>query len=177
MPLTEIITLALVGALLGAALGALGGGGGIIAIPLLIHVAGQPVDQATTTSLVVVALGAAAGLVPHAVAGRVDWRGGLLFALLGVVGAFAGGKLALVMDDRLQVVGIFALMLLAAQALLRNAGDSEATKMRHRVAPSPGMRVDTGLVIGAEDAGGGSPQAASSRTATAEVAADPVVGA
>ncbi len=148
MPVTEIITLALVGALLGAALGALGGGGGIIAIPLLIHVAGQPVDQATTTSLVVVALGAAAGLVPHAIAGRVDWRGGLLFAMLGVAGAFAGGKLALVMDDRLQVVGIFALMLLAAQALLRNAGDAEATKMRHRVPPQPGMKIDTGITIG-----------------------------
>jgi hypothetical protein len=150
MPISEIVTLALVGAVLGAALGALGGGGGIIAIPLLIHVAGQPVDQATTTSLVVVALGAAAGLVPHALAGRVDWRGGLTFAALGVAGAFVGGTLALLMDDRLQVVGIFALMLLAAQALLRNADDSSATTMRHRVAPQPGMRVDTGIIIGAD---------------------------
>ena len=51
--------------------GAVRRGGGILAIPLLVA-AGVPTDEAGTTSLVVVGIGAIGGLIPHARAGRVD---------------------------------------------------------------------------------------------------------
>lgn len=117
----EWVVAALVGLLLGAVLGLLGGGGGILAIPLLVHVLGLPVDEATTMSLVVVAIGAAAGLIPHARAGRVDWRTGALFGWLGVVGATAGSRAAVVADDRLQLGMLVVLIFLAAYGMLRPA--------------------------------------------------------
>lgn len=126
-----------VGLALGLVLGLLGGGGGILAIPAFIHVLGMPVDEASTTSLVVVAIGAAAGLIPHALAGRVAWRTGFVFGVLGTAGAVLGARAALVADDRLQLAGLIALIFLAASGMLRNADDSNTTTMRHRIRVDP----------------------------------------
>ncbi len=82
----EIAIALVVGLALGSVLGLLGGGGGILAIPAFVHILGMPVDEASTTSLLVVAIGATAGLIPHAIAGRVAWRVGLLFGALGTAG-------------------------------------------------------------------------------------------
>jgi uncharacterized membrane protein YfcA len=133
MPVADLAIALLVGLALGTVLGLLGGGGGILAIPAFVHVLGMPVDQASTTSLLVVAIGAAAGLVPHAVAGRVAWRVGLLFGAFGILGSILGARLAIVADDRLQLAGLIALIFLAASGMLRNADDSTMTQMRHRV--------------------------------------------
>ena len=73
--MTEPILL-VVGAVLGLVIGMLGGGGGILAVPILVAI-GQPVLEASTMSLVVVGTGAAAALVPHHRARRVDWPVGL----------------------------------------------------------------------------------------------------
>ncbi len=129
----DLLPVALVGVLLGTVLGLLGGGGGILAIPLLVHVLGQSVDEASTTSLIVVAAGAAAGLIPHAIAGRVDWRAGFTFGVLGVLGAVVGARAALLTDDRIQVAGLIALIFLAASGMLRGAGEESTTRMRHRI--------------------------------------------
>ena len=116
----DYLVLALIGVALGLALGLFGGGGGILAIPLLVA-AGVPADEAGTTSLVVVGVGAIGGLIPHARAGRVDWREGALFGALGVVGAVAGSLLALRTDDRLQLGAFAALLVVAGILMLRKA--------------------------------------------------------
>ena len=133
MPVADLAVALLVGLALGTVLGLLGGGGGILAIPAFVHVLGMPVDQASTTSLLVVAIGAAAGLVPHAIAGRVAWRIGLLFGAFGILGSVAGARLAIIADDRLQLAGLIALIFLAASGMLRDADDSTVTQMRHRI--------------------------------------------
>lgn len=111
---------AAIGIALGLALGLFGGGGGILAIPLLVA-AGVPTDEAGTTSLVVVGIGAIGGLIPHARAGRVDWVEGMLFGAIGIVGAFAGSKLALVTDDRLQLWGFAVVLVVAGVLMLRKS--------------------------------------------------------
>ncbi len=116
----DYLVLALIGVALGLALGLFGGGGGILAIPLLVA-AGVPADEAGTTALVVVGIGAIGGLIPHARAGRVDWREGALFGALGIVGAVAGSLLALRTDDRLQLGAFAALLVVAGLLLLRKA--------------------------------------------------------
>lgn len=116
----DYLVLALIGVALGLALGLFGGGGGILAIPLLVA-AGVPADEAGTTSLVVVGIGAIGGLIPHARAGRVDWREGALFGALGVVGAVAGSLLALRTDDRLQLGAFAALLVVAGLLMLHKA--------------------------------------------------------
>jgi len=109
-----------IGVALGLALGLFGGGGGILAIPLLVA-AGVPTDQAGTTSLVVVGIGAIGGLVPHARAGRVDWGQGTTFGALGIIGAFAGSKIALVTNDSIQLWGFAAVLVMAGILMLRKA--------------------------------------------------------
>lgn len=162
----EIAVALALGFVLGSVLGLLGGGGGILAVPAFIHVLGMPVDEASTASLVVVAIGAAAGLIPHAIAGNVDWRVGATFGALGVVGSYLGGRLALLADDRLQIAGLIALIFLAASGMLRNADESTTTRMRHRVpadspavpgTPAPGTGVPEAQAPGSAVPGAAAP--------------------
>jgi hypothetical protein len=54
------------GLAIGIALGMLGGGGSVLAVPVLVYVLGQSVHEATTASLVVVTAAAVAGGLGHA---------------------------------------------------------------------------------------------------------------
>lgn len=115
----ELLPIAFVGVVLGTVLGLLGGGGGILAIPLLVHLLGQSYLEASTTSLVVVSVGAAAGLIPHARAGRVDWRAGFIFGALGAIGAIPASRAALIADERLLTAGLIVLIAIAAWSMLK----------------------------------------------------------
>ena len=59
------------GALIGLSLGALGGGGSILAVPVLVYALGQSPAQATTGSLVVVGVTSLVGAVAAYRAGNV----------------------------------------------------------------------------------------------------------
>ena len=122
----DLLVFVAIGIALGLALGLFGGGGGILAIPLLVA-AGVPTDEAGTTSLIVVGIGAIGGLLPHARAGRVAWAQGATFGALGIVGAFAGSKLALVTDDAIQLWGFAIVLVVAGSLMLRKALRSDST--------------------------------------------------
>ena len=109
-----------VGALLGLVMGLLGGGGGILAVPLLVAL-GVGIREAATVSLVVVGLGALAGLVPHHLAKRVDWRMGLTFGALGVVGAVVGARLGISVNPSVVEAGFPVLLVLAGISMFRAA--------------------------------------------------------
>lgn len=116
----DLLLFVAIGVALGLSLGLFGGGGGILAIPLLVA-AGLPADEAGTTSLIVVAIGALGGLVPHARAGRVAWAQGATFGALGVLGAIAGSRIALVTDDAIQLWGFAVVLVIAGTLMLRKA--------------------------------------------------------
>ena len=156
----ELLVFALIGVALGLALGLFGGGGGILAIPLLIA-AGVPADEAGTTALIVVGIGAIGGLIPHARAGRVDWREGAVFGGMGIVGAMAGSVLALRTDDHLQLMAFAVLLVIAGVLMMRNAlrkPDPESTPTDHERAAWPLIvmtAVGVGLLTGFFGVGGG----------------------
>lgn len=129
----SVVALLVVGAVLGTVIGMLGGGGGVLAVPMLVA-AGEPVLSASTMSLVVVGTGAAAALVPHQRAGRVDWRIGLVFGALGSVGAVVGARLSSVVPANLLLLGFAVLVLLGAVTMLRTGRRSR----RQQSAPSDG---------------------------------------
>src|SRR5882762_10766872 len=82
------------GALVGFSLGLVGGGGSILAVPLMVYVVGVPNPHiAIGTSAIAVAANAAVNLSNHARGGTVVWSCALLFAAAGIVGAFAGSLL------------------------------------------------------------------------------------
>ena len=73
--------------LIGISLGLLGGGGSILAVPLLVYVAGLGEKESIATSLLVVGITSLVAVVGHAWAGRVHWRTGLFFGAAAMVGA------------------------------------------------------------------------------------------
>lgn len=155
----------LVGVALGFALGLFGGGGGILAVPLLLAI-GIPADSAGTTSLVVVGVAAMSGVITNARVGRVAWREGLTFAALGIVAAMVGSKLALWAADGPQLLAFTLLMVIAGALMLRKA---LATPDEVEDASAPGatarrraswplvvaVAVGVGLVTGFFGVGGG----------------------
>ena len=142
--------------LIGVTLGLLGGGGSILAVPLLVYVAGMDAKEAIATSLLVVGVTSAVALVPHARAGRVRWRTGLLFGAAGMVGAYVGGRLAEFVSGQV-LLAAFALMMLAtAAAMIR--GRRSPDRPAHTEVPVARVLLDgvvVGLVTGLVGAGGG----------------------
>src|SRR5690606_7503516 len=125
------MTLALVLALsllVGVALGALGGGGSILTVPILVYVAGLEPKEAITTSLLVVGATSAAGAITHARAGRIRWRTGMLFGAGGMAGAFGGGILGGYIPGKVLLI-CFALMMVATSlAMLRRSEERRVGK-------------------------------------------------
>lgn len=107
------------GLLIGVALGALGGGGSVLAVPMLVYVVGQSPHAAITTSLLVVGVTALGGLVSHWRAGNVRLRSGAQFGLAGVVGSILGARLHAQLPSTVLLGAFAVLMLVAALAMLR----------------------------------------------------------
>jgi len=103
------------GSLVGFSLGLVGGGGSILALPLMIYVVGVPsVHIAIGTTALAVAVNAAANLVSHARMGTVKWQCAGVFALAGMVGAFGGSSLSKIVDGQKLLVLFAILMLIVA---------------------------------------------------------------
>src|SRR5690606_12187460 len=82
------------GALVGFTLGLVGGGGSILAVPLMVYLVGVPnAHVAIGTSALAVAANAAAGLLNHARAHNVKWRCGGIYAVAGIGGALLGSTI------------------------------------------------------------------------------------
>ncbi len=111
------------GLCIGLAVGMLGGGGSVLAVPVLVYLLGQSVSEATTASLVIVTAGALAGGLGHAREGRVCWRHAGSFTAAAVPGVVAGTVAGNAVSSQ-ALIGAFALvMLVAAVATWRKADD------------------------------------------------------
>ncbi|MET7808824.1 sulfite exporter TauE/SafE family protein [Micromonospora chersina] len=143
--------------LIGVSLGLLGGGGSILAVPLLVYVADLPPKEAIATSLLVVGATSAVGVIPHARAHRVRWRTGLIFGVAGMTGAYAGGRLAEFIPAGFLLTGFAVMMLATAVAMIRGRRAAEGRPVPHEL-PVPRVVLDgvvVGLVTGLVGAGGG----------------------
>jgi uncharacterized membrane protein YfcA len=122
------------GFLIGVSLGALGGGGSILAVPVLVYAAGQPARDATTTSLVLVGIAALVGMTAHWRAGRVRTRTGVVFGLTGIGGSLAGSALNQRIDPHVLLLAFAGLVCLAAWRMLTgcptctNVGETAALR-------------------------------------------------
>ncbi|MEU1245020.1 sulfite exporter TauE/SafE family protein [Micromonospora parva] len=143
--------------LIGVSLGLLGGGGSILAVPLLVYVADLPAKEAIATSLLVVGATSLVGVIPHVRAHRVRWRTGLIFGLAGMTGAYAGGRLAGLIPAGILLTGFAVMMLATAVAMIRGRREAAGTVVPHEL-PVPRVILDgvvVGLVTGLVGAGGG----------------------
>lgn len=116
-----VVLAALFGLLIGVAIGALGGGGSVLAVPVFVYVLGESVAHATTASLVVVIVGAMAGGLGHARAGRVCWRHAGAFTAAAIPGIVAGTAAGSAVGGRALILSFALVMLTAALATWRKA--------------------------------------------------------
>ena len=94
--LTHWLITLFAGSLVGCVLGLIGGGGSILAVPLLLYVVGiRDPHVAIGTSALAVGANAAANLVGHWRLGNVKLPCAIAFATAGVLGALAGSSLPL----------------------------------------------------------------------------------
>ncbi|GGO78062.1 TSUP family transporter [Nocardioides deserti] len=117
MSLAVVIVAVAAGALIGLSLGALGGGGSIMAVPVLVYALDQSAAQATTGSLVVVGVTSLIAAVTAHRAGNVLLGRGVLFGAVAIGGAAAGAKAAAHVPDDVLLAAFAALMLLVGALL------------------------------------------------------------
>jgi uncharacterized membrane protein YfcA len=147
------------GLAIGLALGLVGGGGSILALPVLVYVVGEPVKTATTESLLVVGATALLGALSYARAGQLRVRLALLFGAAGTAGAIAGTALNRAVGSRWILIGFALLLVVAAAAMLRGRGEARRPEaaprgraLWTRVLPAG---LGTGVLTGFFGVGGG----------------------
>jgi len=102
------------GIAIGLVVGAVGGGGAILALPLLVYVLGVGVGPASTVSLIVVAIAAAVGAGALAWRGHVCWRIALMFSVPAAAGSLLGTLANTIVDAKVLILAFVPVMLVAA---------------------------------------------------------------
>lgn len=147
------------GAVIGLLLSVFGGGGSVLATPLLLYIVGvRDPHVAIGTSAAAVAVNAAVGLLVQARAGRVKWPCALVFGGAGLAGSLAGANIAKQIDgSQLLVWFALAMALVGGSMLIPRKADGDAkvrltTALTLKLAPIGAV---TGLAAGFFGIGGG----------------------
>ncbi|MFA6123515.1 sulfite exporter TauE/SafE family protein [Sphingomonas sp.] len=147
------------GAVIGLLLSVFGGGGSVLATPLLLYIVGiRDPHVAIGTSAAAVAVNAAVGLLVQARAGRVKWPCALVFGGAGLTGSLIGAHIAKQIDgSQLLIWFALALALVGGSMLLPRKGEGDADvqlnpAMTLKLAPAGAV---TGLAAGFFGIGGG----------------------
>lgn len=155
----EGLLAAVSGGIVGVVLGLVGGGGSILAVPLLIYLVG--VDDphvAIGTSALSVAASAATALVGHARARTVKWRCALIFAAAGSAGAIGGSILGKAMGGQ-SLLFLFAIVMIVVGLTMlrgrRDPGNPDVICTRANAPKVVGFGVGSGAFSGFFGIGGG----------------------
>jgi uncharacterized membrane protein YfcA len=146
------------GSAVGFSLALIGGGGSILATPLILYVAGvRDPHVAIGTSALAVAANAFANLLPHARAGHVRWKVAFMFAATGVLGAYLGSSLGKAVNGQHLLV-LFALLMLVVAGLMLRGRRNVATggfPLPHAVPRVAATGLGAGMLAGFFGIGGG----------------------
>jgi uncharacterized membrane protein YfcA len=113
------------GACVGVAVGLAGGGGAVLAVPMLVYLLDQSVHAATTESLVIVVAASGAGALGHARHHAVCWRLAAAFAAAALPGSVVGTLANRAFPAEL-LLGAFAVLLLGVSVLSWRQGGGAA---------------------------------------------------
>jgi len=151
------------GGVIGLILGLVGGGGSILAVPLLVYVVGVPsAHTAIGTAAIAVALNAGFSLAAHARLGTVKWPCALVFAGTGVLGSVLGAELGKAIDGQ-RLLALFGLVMIAVGlSMLRPSSKpaNESVRLTHSSARYllprlVGLGFGVGVLAGFFGIGGG----------------------
>ena len=171
---SEIIIGYLLLGIMGFVLGLLGGGGSILAVPILVYVMGIPADLGTGYSLFLVGLGALIGGIRYALSKKVHFPSVFIFGLPALLGVFIVRKWVmpaipqelfkvgnLVFTKNLLIMLSFAIIMVAASiSMIRSAmkttteeDEEKEIKYNYKLILVEGLVV--GMITGFVGAGGG----------------------
>ena len=137
-----LVVAVVAGALIGLSLGALGGGGSVLAVPVLVYGLGQSAAQATTGSLLVVAITALAGAITAYRSGNVLLTRGIVFGVVAIGGAAAGAKASGLVAEPVLLVAFAALLLVVAAVMAAR----QLRSRRRQPGPLPRTHLDHPIV-------------------------------
>jgi uncharacterized membrane protein YfcA len=136
------------GTVIGALLSVFGGGGSVLATPLLIYVVGvRDPHVAIGTAAAAVAVNAAIGLATQARAGQVKWPCALVFGGAGLAGSLVGAQIAKRVDGQHLLLWFALAMALVGISMLA-AKKSEGDPAVHLTPPMVGRLAPLGLLVG-----------------------------
>lgn len=144
--MTHAVLAAAIGVAVGAVVGVLGGGGGILTVPIFVYLLATPPYEAATASLVIVGATSVAALISHARAGHVSWAHGVAFGVLGAAWSFLGSRLSASVEPAVLMTTFSGLLVLAGVLMLRKsrrpppeaAGGDDVSAGRPDVDPGAG---------------------------------------
>lgn len=155
MDVFQIVELVAIGLAGGFMAGLVGIGGGIVIIPLLVYVAGLPVNLATGISMVQAFFATTSGLVVHRRNRTVDWNLGILLGAVGIVGALVGSFGSASMSGQALLTIYFGLVVIAILLMVMapRGVENENYKVNRPLAGTLGLGV--GVLAGMLGVGGG----------------------
>ena len=149
--LADILSV-LSGSLVGFTLGLIGGGGSILAMPLVIYVVGVPSTHAAIgTSAVAVAASAFATLIGHARARTVKWQCAAVFAISGIAGVAGGAEFGKMVDGH-RLLLLFGILIIVVGLLMLRPRKSTGDVIKLNRASAAGLLpllIGFGLLVGA----------------------------
>ena len=147
------------GALIGLLLAVFGGGGSVLATPLLIYVVGvRDPHVAIGTAAAAVSLNALVALAGQARAGQVKWPCALVFGATGLTGSLIGAQFAKQVDGHQLLLWFAGAMALIGGSMLlpkKAEGDPTVRLNRALVLRLAPLGLLTGLAAGFFGIGGG----------------------
>lgn len=156
---TQTLLGILCGGVVGFSLGLIGGGGSILAVPLMLYIVGvREPHVAIGTSALAVSASAFTNFLGHWRAGTVKWSCALTFAGAGVIGAAIGSSLGKLVDGE-RLLFLFALIMIAvgfAMLIPRGPGADKRIRLDGPMAARLGLLgLFAGFVSGFFGIGGG----------------------
>ena len=146
---------ALLTGVMGLVLGLLGGGGSILAVPILVYVLGIVAHAAIAFSLVLVGATALVAALLHNRKARVDWKDGLLFASFGAPMNLLAAYFSRRFSGPLLLLLFGMVMGIAGIALLRRGEKHQDAPHKHDIGPAIASGAAVGLLTGFLGIGGG----------------------
>lgn len=123
------------GLLVGLSLGLTGGGGSILAVPLLIYGLGMDLRTAVAISLAVVGLTSLFGALIQAKSGNVLWKAGAILGTGGIIAAPFGALLGTLIPEDVSLVLFSALMVFVGLRMARSGRPDTEIPVRRFTCP------------------------------------------
>ncbi|WP_036489405.1 sulfite exporter TauE/SafE family protein [Myxosarcina sp. GI1] len=154
---------------IGLSLGLIGGGGSVLAVPILIYVMGLTPKTAIATSLAVVGMVSIIGAISHWRQGNVNFQTAAFFAPTAMIGAYLGARIAdfPLITETFQLICFGLVMVIASVLMIGKRGKTSenreeivaskkydlATKSHWLAIPLQGLEI--GILTGFVGVGGG----------------------